>query len=118
MDENYLVLKLREKCDSDEANIRRDHTEAHFQSVLSFLPDARIRKDGFFHNTDKGLILNALTNAFINYLCFYFDVGAGAIDEYETLERMIDILPAEEYTKLAFMICKKYIFFFVDEEAL
>lgn len=115
MDENYLVLKLKEKCDGEEARIRRDHAEAHFQSILSYLPDMRIRKDGFFHNYDKGIFLNGLTDAYINYLCFYFDVGAEAIDEYETLERMIDILPAEEYKKLAFTICKRYIFFFIDE---
>ena len=117
MEENYLILKLKEKCDGDEAEIRRDHTEAHFQSLLSYIPDMRIKKDGFFYDYDKGIFLNALTDAYINYLCFYFDI-AEAIDEYETLERMIDILPAEEYKKLVFMTCKRYVWFFVDEEAL
>lgn len=115
MDE-YLKLKLREPCNEEEAYTRRASVEASFQSVLSYLPDARIKKDGSFYKTERNLILAGITDAYLNKLCFYFNVGAEIVDEYETLVRMIDTLPADKFKDLMFMTCKQYTWFFIDEE--
>lgn len=114
--DGFLKLKLREPCDEDEMYNRRGAVEGAFQSILSYLPDARVKKDGSFHKTEKQLILAGLTDAYLNKLCFYFKVGAEVIDEYETLIRMIDTLPADKFNDLVFTVCKQYTYFFIDEE--
>ena len=111
-----LRLKLREPCDEDEMYNRRGAVEGAFQSILSYLPDAEIKKDGTFHKTARNLILAGITDAYLNKLSFYFEVGAEVIDGYETLVRMIDILPANKFTDLVFTVCKQYTYFFIDEK--
>lgn len=111
-----LRLKLREPCDEDEMYNRRGAVEGAFQGILSYLPDAEIKKDGIFHKTARNLILAGITDAYLNKLSFYFEVGAEVIDEYETLVRMLDTLPADKFIDLAFTVCKQYTYFFIDKE--
>lgn len=111
-----LKLKLREPCDEDEMYNRRGAVEGAFQSILSYLPDAEIKKDGIFYKTARNLILAGITDAYLNKLSFYFEVGAEVIDEYETLVRMLDTLPADKFIDLAFIVCKQYTYFFIDEK--
>lgn len=78
-----------------------------FELLEGKVSHSRVKKDGNFYKNDYERIITFIEYAF-NTVSNYFIITAEIMDERDTLMRMLETLPAEQFKQFALVIIEPY----------